>query len=98
MERDEQEDQNIQAHSSAPLRRKGGSLGSIVAGFKSAVTKKINQHRNTPGTKIWQRSYYDHIIRDENDLEKLRHYVRYNPEKWPQDQENLESASLEVAI
>jgi len=41
------------------------SLGAFVAGFKSIVTKRINALRGTPGARVWQRNYYEHIIRTE---------------------------------
>ena len=62
------------------------SLSSIIAGFKSAVTKKINLIRNAPGTPVWQRNYYEHIIRNENALNNIRQYIINNPLSWHQDQ------------
>lgn len=62
------------------------ALGKIVAYFKYQSTKHINQHRNTPGTRIWQRNYHDHIIRDDPDLQRIRQYVQDNPMKWALDQ------------
>jgi putative transposase len=67
-----------------------GSLATIIRSFKSAVTKSINIFRNTPGTPIWQRNYYDHIIRDNKELQAIREYIRYNPLKWNEDEENTE--------
>ena len=61
-------------------------LGQIVAYFKYQSTKFINQHHNTPGKRIWQRNYYDHVIRDDNDLQRLREYIQNNPKKWELDQ------------
>lgn len=62
------------------------SLGSFVAGFKSVVTKRINEMRGTPGAVVWQRNYYEHIIRSEESLDHLRAYVATNPLKWELDQ------------
>ena len=62
------------------------TLGKIVAYFKYQSTKHINQYHNTPGTRIWQRNYYDHIIRDDPDLQRLRQYMQNNPMKWELDQ------------
>ncbi len=62
------------------------ALGKIVAYFKYQSTKHINQHRNIPGTRIWQRNYHDHIIRDDADLQRLRQYIQDNPMKWELDQ------------
>ncbi len=79
---------NIGADSSPPLRRKPGSLGSIMAGFKSAATKRINQMRGTPGNPVWQRNYYDRVIRDEREWADIRDYILTNPSTWAEDKEN----------
>jgi len=69
------------------IDRKPKSLGSLVAGFKSSVTHKINERRGTPGIPVWQRNYYDHIIRDEEDLNRIQEYIINNPLKWEIDRE-----------
>ena len=61
------------------------SLGSLIAGYKSVVTKRINMLRNTPGEPVWQGRYHDHIIRNEKSLNKIREYVLYNPVRWRED-------------
>ena len=61
-------------------------LGKIIAYFKYQSTKHINQHHNMPGTRIWQRNYYDHVIRDDTDLQRIRQYIQDNPMKWALDQ------------
>ena len=79
----------VGARHASPLQKprgfKPGSLGSIVASFKSTATRKINHLHNTPGDPFWQRGYYDHIIRDEDDLYQHRKYVVENPSKWALD-------------
>jgi REP element-mobilizing transposase RayT len=65
-----------------------GSLPIIIGSFKSAVTKHINELRNSPGAKLWQRNYWEHIIRNERDLNRIRKYIRNNPRKWSIDNEN----------
>jgi len=64
------------------------TIPPIMRGFKSAVTKQINIMRGTPGRKVWQRNYYEHIIRNEKELNEIREYIRYNPLKWTDDEEN----------
>jgi putative transposase len=71
-----------------PLRRPAKSLGSFIAGFKSATTKRIYQIRNMPGEPVWQRNYHDHIIRDENSLNLIRRYIVGNPATWADDAEH----------
>jgi len=78
----------VGAHSRAPLHRPPRSLGSFVAGFKSAVTKRINALRGTPGRPVWQRNYYEHVIRDEHDLARIREYIAGNPARWAEDEDN----------
>ncbi len=65
--------------------RKYEKLPIIIGSFKSSVTRKI--HRLTPDISFhWQRSYYDHIIRNEKDLERIREYIRFNPTLWEKDE------------
>jgi putative transposase len=75
------------------------SLGDIVSRFKSLTTK-----RYTDGVKqlewppyrgrVWQRNYYEHIIRNDPSLQRIRYYIETNPQQWPADRENLAAASL----
>jgi len=64
------------------------TIGAIVRGFKSAVAKQINRLRNTLGAPVWQRNYYEHIIRNEKELNHLREYIINNPLQWELDREN----------
>lgn len=61
------------------------SLGSLIGAFKTVSTKKINQMRNTPGGTVWQRNYYEHIIRSEHSLNEIRNYIVNNPATWRSD-------------
>jgi putative transposase len=79
---------NVGAHSCAPLRRPSRSLGSIIAGFKSVTTKRCNILRQTYNASIWQRSFHEHIVRSEADLNAIRAYIEANPLQWGQDREN----------
>jgi REP element-mobilizing transposase RayT len=62
------------------------SLGSFIAGFKSATTHRINGIRDTPGTPVWQRNYYEHIIRTEDECDEVRTYIQENPLRWDLDE------------
>lgn len=64
------------------------NLGAIIRGYKSTVTKQINALNNQPGDKIWQQNYYDHIVRNRQDLNRIRRYIRDNPENWENDKLN----------
>ncbi|MBW4532687.1 MAG: hypothetical protein KME09_02000 [Pleurocapsa minor HA4230-MV1] len=57
-----------------------------MAGFKSITTKKINILRDVPATPLWQRNYYEYIIRDRNAINKIRQYIINNPVSWGLDQ------------
>ena len=62
-----------------------GSLGAIVRAYKSAATYAINAARQTRGMVVWQRNYYEHIIRNDADLNRIRKYIAENPLKWAED-------------
>jgi REP element-mobilizing transposase RayT len=72
------------------------SVSSIVGSLKSAVTKRINEIRQTFGTPIWQRNYYEQIIRDEESLQRIRQYILDNPAQWAFDKENPAAIQREV--
>ena len=64
------------------------SLGAVIGQFKSIVTKRINRLQNVAGRPVWQRNYYEHIIRNEQDLQNKTDYINANPLMWDQDEEN----------
>jgi hypothetical protein len=70
------------------LSRAPRSLGSFVAGFKAAATKRINALHNTPGAPVRQRNYYQRIIRSEAELNRIRRYILDNRAQWHEDPEN----------
>ena len=71
----------------APTPTKRHGLPEIVRGFKTFSARRINESRRTPGVSIWQRNYYDRIIRDD-ELNRIREYIIYNPLKWDLDNDN----------
>ena len=74
----------------SPLRHgaKPGSLGAIVGNFKSITARRINRMRHTSNSPVWQRNYYEHIVRNERELNAIREYIRLNPSRWAEDIEN----------
>ena len=66
------------------LQTKRPTLGSIVGSFKSAVSKWA--HKNNYSNFKWQSRFYDHIIRNESDLRRIRTYIQNNPLKWELDE------------
>jgi len=66
-----------------------GSLSTIIRSFKSAASKRI--HSEGFSTFAWQSRFYEHIIRDGRDLDRIRNYIADNVSKWSEDNENHES-------
>ena len=66
------------------------SLSAIIRSFKSAVTNRYNKKDESSGKTIWQRNYYEHVIRDEPSLNRIREYIIDNPLSWHLDRENPE--------
>jgi len=62
-----------------------GSLGAIVGNYKSVTTRRINRLRGMPGTPFWQRYYWEHIIRTDASLNRIRAYMQSNPGRWAED-------------
>lgn len=63
-------------------------LPEIIRGFKTFSSRAINQLRRTPGEPVWQRNYYEHVVRGEEDLAAIRQYIVENPLKWSDNPEN----------
>jgi putative transposase len=61
------------------------SLGAILQNYKSTSTRRVNTMRGTPGLQLWQRNYYDHIIRNEKDYGDCIAYIQTNPFHWQED-------------
>ncbi len=82
------------AHPSASLRAGSGApLPRIVQWFKTMTTNSyirgVQAQRWTPfGGRLWQRNYYEHIVRDEAELERIRDYIVNNPVNWKKDPDN----------
>jgi len=74
---------NTEGGETPPLRKT--TLGQVIAYYKYQTTKIINQVDDTPGVRIWQRNYYDRIIRHEKILELARQYIFQNPFRWDKD-------------
>jgi len=74
-----------------PFHRKPRSISSFVAGFKSAVTNQINDMGKMQGESIWQSRFHDHIIRNANEMNRIRQYIANNPMNWPYNRKNSQS-------
>lgn len=85
----------VGAQHAAPLQRSGAvrgrkvgprSLSAIVRSFKSAVSRRVNEIGGL--SPLWQRNYYERVLRNEKELEKTREYISLNPVKWKLDRAN----------
>ena len=86
---------NFDAESSrrAPMQEQfqkpvAGSIPTMIRSYKSAVSYRINLMRGTDGVPVWQRNYYEHVIRNETDLQNKTDYIESNPLLWDEDDEN----------
>jgi len=75
-------------HNTMKTEMKRHGLPEIVRGFKTFSSRRINEMRKTPGMKLWQRNYYEHVIRNDRSLAAIREYIVNNPRKWELDREN----------
>lgn len=69
-----------------PYPRHG--LPEIVRAVKSFSARRINRLRGTPGVSVWQRGYFERVIRNEREINAIRQYIQDNPLKWERDREN----------
>lgn len=67
-----------------------GSLGVIVGRYKTAVTTRVNNLRDSKGAMLWQRGYYERIIRNEREWHATQQYIAANPVRWQEDRDNLD--------
>jgi len=72
----------------APTVTRGHGLPEIIRGFKTFSSRGINIIRQTPGIPVWQRNYYERVIRDEEELHRAREYIFNNPLKWDPGEDN----------
>ncbi len=69
-------------------QQKRHGLPEIVRALKSFSARRINELLNSPGVPVWQRNYYEHIICDDDDLNRTHLYIEANPLNWAEDEEN----------
>jgi REP element-mobilizing transposase RayT len=67
-----------------------GSLGAIIGQFKSQVTKRLWAGIGLSGTPIWQRNYYEHVVRSDDEHHRTHLHIESNPANWLNDEENPE--------
>lgn len=82
---------NNQCNNQYPKRY---SLSEIIRGFKTFTAREINKMQNTPGQPLWQPRFYDHVVRNECTLNRIRRYIVNNPIKWQRDRNNKENVYM----
>ena len=75
---------DVRANNDSPLRSPSKTIGSVVRGYKIGVTKWMRLNTNV--YDVWQRNYWEHIIRNENDYHRIAEYIINNPKQWDNDQ------------
>ena len=78
------------------LPPKSGTAGILIGTYKAAVSKRINYLAQNYGASIWQRGFYDRIIRNQQELQAIRHYIRENPKRWHEDTNNLDKLTTRM--
>ena len=73
-------------------------LGQILGAFKTRSTKLVNEFRQTPGAPIWQRNYYERIIRNQGELNRMGDYIVSNPVNWIDDENNPTNVGIQDMI
>ena len=81
----------VDLRSANPPLQKAYGLSEIIRGFKTWSARQINENLDIPKNPIWQRSFYDKIIRDEKQLYAIAEYIQSNPLNWEKDQDNISS-------
>jgi len=83
-------------HKDRPYGTATNSIGRIIQAYKSVTTNRyildVKKHNWPPfAGRLWQRNYYEHIIRNEKDLHEIREYIANNPINWEKDEENQDN-------
>ena len=82
--------QDARTQDEAPTKVRRHGLSEVVRGFKTYSGRRVNGLRGTPGVAVWQRGYYEHVVRNEEDMNRIRQYFQENPLRWSLKRENQE--------
>ena len=80
--------QDARTQDEAPTKVRRHGLSEVVRGFKTYSGRRVNGLRGTPGVAVWQRGYYEHVVRNEEDMNRIRQYFLENPLRWSLKREN----------
>ena len=79
-------------YSDRPSRRRRSLLSKVVGYWKMNTARRVNGIRGGPRRPLWQRGFYDRVIRNDLELYQIREYIRKNPANWDHDDENPDRA------
>ena len=82
--------QDARTQDEAPTKVRRHGLSEVVRGFKTYSGRRVNEVRGTPGVAVWKRGYYEHVVRNEEDMNRIRQYFLENPLRWSLKRENQE--------
>ena len=82
----------------APTPPTRHGLPEVVRAFKTFSSRRINEQRQTPGEKVWQRNYWERVIRNDEELRHIREYIQNNPAQWALDRLHPQSGWFEKAV
>ncbi len=71
------------------------TVGEVIRSFKARCTRSINRMNGMQHLPVWQRNYYEHIIRNESSLREIREYIANNPGQWATDRENPDAVGAQ---
>jgi REP element-mobilizing transposase RayT len=75
-----------------------GSLGAIVRSYKAAVARRLNRRRRAPGAQVWQRGYWERVIRDAQALAAVRRYILENPARWAEGRDDIDTLLAHMQV
>ncbi len=88
------DDPRSAASGSGPSSEARKTVGRLVGTFKTVSARQISIVRNSPGAPVWQRNFYERVIRHNSELNRVRQYIRDNPRAWMDDPENPAKAGV----
>lgn len=85
-------------HSARAGLKPAPTLSEVVRAFKTFSARRINEMRGSPGIAVWQRNYYEHVVRSDNELDRIREYIMNNPVQWELDLENPSRKQIKTSV
>ena len=74
------------------------TLSEVVRAFKTFSARRVNEWRGSPGVAVWQRNFYEHVVRGDNELNRIREYIMNNPVQWELDLENPSRKQIKTSV